>query len=298
MNNSRLIILSLLILFNWACQNEGDVVVDEAYRAEIETWRAERLARLKAPDGWPTLAGLFRLKEDENTFGSGPDNDLVFPEKAPAKMGVIFLEGDSLVTRMAEGVAVKMGDSTVTQVTTTTDEPALLEYESLQWYPIERGGQYFIRLRDTLHPAREELHALPYFPIDPQWRIRAKFVPFDPPRTISIRNVLDMDISQECEGKFQFEREDQTLELWVLDGGPDEYFLIFADETTGRETYGGGRYMYAPRPDSTGRSILDFNKAYNPPCVFTAYATCLLPPPQNRLPVAVQAGEMMYGEEH
>lgn len=298
MTKSQLIVFFLLIATGWSCRNAANKDVSDAYRAEIKTWRAKRLAELKAADGWPALAGLFRLEEDDNSFGSAPENDLVFPEEAPGRMGSIQLQGDTLTTRIAEGVKVSIGDSVVTQVSTTTEEPPLLQYGALQWYPIERGGDYFIRLRDTLHPARQTLHELPYFPINPQWRIRSEFVPFEPPQTIAIRNVLDMNIGQKSEGKFLFEWEGQKLELWVLDGGPDDYFLIFADETNGRETYGGGRYMYVPRPNSTGHSILDFNKAYNPPCVFTAYATCLLPPLQNRLPVAVRAGEMMYGELH
>ena len=289
-------LILLLFFLGWACGRQAETAVDEAHLAELEAWRAERMAGLKAPDGWPALAGLFRLKEGENTFGSDKANDLVFPESAPAVIGSVFLLGDSVVTRIAEGITVKAGDSLVSELYHTADHPVFLELGSLGWSPIERGGQYFIRLRDTLSRARRELGAIPCFPADPRWRVRAEFIPFDPPETIPVRNVLDMDISQQCDGKFRFGWEGKSMEIWVLDGGPDEYFLIFADETTGRETYGGGRYMYVPRPDGTGHSILDFNKAYNPPCVFTRYATCLLPPAQNRLPVAVRAGEMMYGE--
>ncbi len=293
------IFFGLILFFTVACQNGFNSISDEDYAKEIESWRAERRASLKAPGGWPALVGLFRLKEGENTFGSDPENDLVFPSSAPPKMGVIELKGDSIINRISTGVSVVVKDSVALQeVAMSVQKPLILTHGALSWYPIKRGDSHFIRLRDTLSATRLELGAIPHFPLDARWRIRAKFIPFDPPQTIPVRNVLDMDIDQNCEGKLQFEWEGQTHEIWVLDGGDEQFFLIIADETTGEETYGGGRYMYVPRPAADGYTIVDFNKAYNPPCVFTKYATCLLPPAQNRLTLAIRAGEMMYGEQH
>lgn len=299
MDNRYFAFLILFLYCVGACQNVSKPIIDEDYTEEIESWRADRRASLKAPDGWPALVGLFRLKDGENTVGSDSQNDLVFPSSAPPKMGVIELKGDSIINRISTGVSVAVKNSAASQeVAMSVQNPLILTHGALSWYPIKRGDSHFIRLRDTLSAARLELGAIPHFPLDARWRIRAKFLPFDPPRTIPVRNVLDMDIDQNCEGKLQFEWEGQTHEIWVLDGGDEQFFLIIADETTGEETYGGGRYMYVPRPDADGYTIVDFNKAYNPPCVFTKYATCLLPPAQNRLTLAIRAGEMMYGEQH
>lgn len=292
------ILLFCCALLFGACQNSDTLPAGEAYRNEVEAWRGQRLASLKSPDGWPSLAGLFKLREGENTFGAAADNDLIFPAAAPAHMGAIYLQKDSIYMQIAESVLIRIKDSLIQEASLSAEQPVLFEHAALNWHLIERGGQYFIRLRDTLHPARLELTAIPHFPVDPKWRVEAAFIPFDPPQTIPVRNVLDMDIDSECEGKLQFEMEGKTHEIWVLDGGPEEYFLIIADLTTGEETYGGGRYMYVDKPGPDGKTIIDFNKAYNPPCVFTQYATCLLPPAQNRLDLAIRAGEKMYGEMH
>lgn len=288
----------LLLSLSWGCREAAEPVVSTSYRTEIEAWRADRLAALKAPDGWPSLAGLFELAPGVNTFGSDPDNDLFFPAAAPPRMGRFLVEGDEIRIDLEENVVVEVADTVLREGLLSMEDPALMTCDALQWYLIERGGRPFVRLRDTLHPARFALDSLPYFPIDPSWRVQARFIPFDPPQTLPVRNVLDMDIDQQCDGKLAFEKNGRTYEIWVLDGGPEEYFLIFADETTGDETYGGGRYLYVPKPDEEGITTIDFNKAYNPPCVFTEYATCLLPPAENRLEVAVRAGELMYGEAH
>lgn len=298
MDKHFLLLFALVSTALGSCRQTPPPLVEADYRAAIESWRSDRLAALRAPDGWPALVGLFKLDPGKNTFGADPDNDLVFPPHAPGRMGAIFVAPDSIAIKMEKDVSVRIRDSVVQYAALSPDTPMLLEYGSLSWHLIERGGTPLIRLRDTLHPARFQLKQLPYFPIDSEWRIQARFIPFDPPQMLPVRNVLDMDIDQQCDGKLQFEKDGQILEIWVLDGGPEEYFLIFSDQTTGEETYGGGRYMYVPRPDSTGYTTVDFNKAYNPPCVFTKYATCLLPPAQNRLNIAIRAGEKMYGELH
>ena len=292
MNKALFPFITLSLFFSWACQNNSAPLTNEGYQDEIAEWRHKRITELKAANGWLSLVGLLKLKEGQNTFGSAPENELVFPDNAPNKMGVIHLENDSIYVKIAESVPIRIKDSLIQEASLSPENPAIFEYASLNWNLIERGGQYFIRLRDTLSPARQELTNVPHFPVAPKWRISAKFIPFDPPKTIPVHNELDMDIDHHCDGKLQFEVEGQTHEIWVLDGGPEKYFLIIADLTTGEETYGGGRYLYVPRPDSTGYTTIDFNTAYNPPCVFTKYATCLLPPTQNRLELAVRAGEI------
>ncbi|MCB0637089.1 MAG: DUF1684 domain-containing protein, partial [Lewinella sp.] len=145
-------------------------------------------------------------------------------------------------------------------------------------------------------PARIRLRAIPHFPTDASYRVRATFVPAAAEETVMMRNVLGMELDVEVMGTLQFQLQGKQCTLTALDGGPDEFFLIFSDNTTGDTTYGGGRYLYCPRPDDKGQTIIDFNKAYNPPCAFTDFATCLLPRAEDNLPLALEAGEKSFGD--
>ena len=166
---------------------------------------------------------------------------------------------------------------------------------SVLFYVIERAGKLAVRVKDSQSEARREFHGLEYFPIDPSWRIEARFEPYDPPRPISVPNVLGHQDTEKSPGALVFERAGQTYRLDpVLERGETDYFVIFGDATNGKETYGAGRFLYV-KPPVDGKTIIDFNKAYNPPCVFTDYATCPLPPAQNRMKVRVEAGEKEYG---
>ena len=290
------ILLLLVFMLGFQC-TETAPGADPAYLEEIINWRSERVGNLTAPNGWMALAGLFWLREGANTFGSAESSDLVFPEKAPARLGVIHLQGDSVWMEIADGITVTLEDSVVTSATLTdAPQPLIFSHASLSWFLLQRGGQYGIRLRDAENENIRSFAGIDYFPIDAAWQVAAHFRPFAEPETIMVRNVLDMTLPYPTEGTLSFEKGGGTHSLTVLDGGEEEYFLIFTDATTGETTYGGGRYLYAPRADSSGLTVLDFNKAYNPPCAFTEYATCLLPPPQNHLDVAVTAGERRYGK--
>ncbi len=288
----------LLLFLAGTCLPGNTMAQPTDYIEAIAKWRSQRLEELRAPLGWLSLTGLYWLKEGDNTFGSTRGNDLLFPVPALPRMGTFRLEGERVLLTMSEGVQVKCNGKLVLKedITPRAAEAPLCEWESLSWVVISRAGRFGVRLWDRDHLSRVAFDTVPYFAVDTSWKIPARFIPYDPPRTLQIDNVVGMKIDQEVPGRLVFNLRGEPFSLEVFDGGPSDFFVIFADETTGAETYGGGRYLYVPRPDATGRTSIDFNRAYNPPCAFTAYATCLLPPQQNRLPAAVRAGELDYGD--
>lgn len=294
---TKFCILLLSILILTSCQNAGPTLPDEAYLADVEAWRTGRIESLTSPTGWLTLSGLFWLKEGENLFGGGEGNQLVFPGDIPDLMGRIVLERDSVWVEASEGVAITSEGEAVSKIGLSgTTSPVILEYHSLSWFLLQRGGKYGIRLRDSLHEARAHFASIEHYPVHPDGRVSAKLVKSGKSDTLLVKNVLDMEIPYPTEGKLVFEWEGEERSISVLDGGEEEYFLIFSDETTGEETYPAGRYLYTPKVDENGMTYIDFNKAYNPPCAFTEFATCLLPPPENRIAAAIRFGEKDYGD--
>lgn len=293
---SHLILFSLILAGSgWACQNQPSA--DPEYTREISQWRKDRLNGLMAPDGWLSLAGLYWLEEGENTFGSDPSNKVVFPAKAPAFLGTFWRQGDSVAMKVASGdLRVSGADSTGFMALSGKGEPPIATHGDLAWAYIQRGDKVGIRLRDTKNPLLQDTLQLEYYGIDPSWRVKARMIVFDTTYTLAMKNVLGMTLKYTLQGALQFAKDGREFTLHALDGGADgEFFLIFSDLTTGEGTYPAGRYLYAGR-DSLGDIWVDFNKAYNPPCAFTKYATCLLPPAENHLDIAVEAGEKFVGE--
>ena len=271
------------------------------HRAEVERWRAQRNERLRRDDGWLTLVGLSWLEPGENRFGSGPDNRVPLPEgKAPAHLGSFDLKGGEVRVRIAPGSDVTHDGKPVSEMVLqpdTSGSPTILQHGSLRFHVIKRGERFGIRVKDSQAKALREFAGMENFPIDPAWRVIARFEPYTPPREITVPNVTGEPTREIVPGALVFEKGGKTFRLEpVAEEGSEELFIIFGDQTNGFETYGAGRFLYAPQPDSAGRVPLDFNIAYNPPCVFTPYATCPLPPPQNKLALRVEAGEKSYGE--
>lgn len=274
-----------------------------AERASVEQWRAERLADLKSDTGWLTLAGLFWLKEGENTFGSTAASSLRLDNPALAANAGSFLKTGNKVRFVArDGAGITHGGQSVTQIDLVPDsrgEPTVLESGSLSFFVIDRIGRYGIRLRDKANPHRTNFRGLEYFPVSTDWLFDARFEPYEPHRKIKITNILGMEEDMDCPGALVFNKDgrDWRLDTILEEPGADELFVMFADATSGKETYGAGRFMYLPLPKN-GRVPLDFNKAYNPPCAFNDFATCPLPPFQNRLALRVAAGEKSYAGAH
>ncbi len=269
-----------------------------AYRADVEAWRAQRLARVRAADGWLSVVGLFWLEEGENTVGSAPGSRVLLPAPAPPRLGSIDLAGGRATLRPAADADVTANDQPVAGpvplASDADDDPTMLRRGSVLFYLIRRGDKIGVRVKDSQSEARRTFRGLDYFPIDPGWRIEARFEPYDPPKAISVPNVLGQDNAEKSPGAIVFDHGGKTYRLDpVLERGETDYFVIFGDRTNGTDTYGAGRFLYV-KPPVDGKTVIDFNKAYNPPCVFTEFATCPLPPPQNKLPIRVEAGEKEY----
>ncbi|MET0622765.1 MAG: DUF1684 domain-containing protein [Pyrinomonadaceae bacterium] len=271
-----------------------------SYEQELEQWKAKRLASLKSEDGWLSLIGLFWLKEGETRFGSDPAGEIVLPEgKAPAHAGTLRLAGGKVTLAATPGSGIKSGGQDVSTLELKSDEdgePTMLELGSLSFHVVKRGERLGLRVKDRANPARAEFKGTEYYPADRTWVVNARFEPYEPPKQVPILNVLGMETEETAPGALAFEVGGREYRLQALrEKGNEQFFIIFADQTSGKETYGAGRYLYADPPDAAGRVTLDFNRAYSPPCAFTRYATCPLPPRENRLALRVEAGEKYLG---
>ncbi len=271
------------------------------YAASIEAWQAERENGLREENSWLTLVGLFWLEPGENDFGSGPSNRIVLPDgAAPEKAGTFIVDSGEVSVHTVPGVELSVGGRPVTDAVLASDaegKPDHVRLGRLDMYVIERGGRLGVRVKDPESPVRTGFDGLEFFPADPAFEVAARFVPHDPPREIQIPTVLGTSETMLAPGIVEFELmgRAQRLEPVVGSLDDDKLFFIFKDATSGEETYGAGRFMYTELPQD-GRVTLDFNRAYNPPCAYTAFATCPLPPRQNRLDVRVEAGEKTYGD--
>lgn len=274
---------------------------DETYVVSIERARAERVERLIRPDGWLTLVGLHFLAPGANTVGTAADNRIVLAS-GPAHLGTVMLDENkrATITLNPAADARVNGRQLLSAPLDESGEfgPTVVTCGSVTLFLIERGGRKALRVRDSESPRRKNFAGIDYFPIDPSWRVEATWVPFEPARRIMIRNILGQESPALIPGKAVFEHDGQKLELLPLVESADEpLFFVIADETTGEETYEAARFVHADPPRS-GKLVLDFNLAVNPPCAFTPFATCPLPPKENRLPVAVRAGEKKYRGAH
>ena len=271
----------------------------ESEQAAIARWRSERVQSLTSDDGWLTLAGLFWLKEGENTFGRGSGNALVLDNAALADTaGTFVLSGEQVRFRARPGGGVTRDGQPVTELDLAPDtsgHPTVLSCGALRFYVIERAGHLGVRVRDLNNPHRSGFRGLEYFPVSTDWVVSARFERYQPVRHISIMNILGMELEMESPGAVVFSKDGREwrLDTVLEEPGDTELFIMFADATSGRETYGAGRFLYIPIPAGDTVAV-DFNKAYNPPCALNDFATCPLPPWQNRLKLRVTAGEKKY----
>jgi hypothetical protein len=304
----RAIAFTLLSSFFAFAAGISNKKTDEDYRAAIANWREERQAKLRTDDGWLTLAGLFWLNPGENTFGSAQSNDIVLPQSAPQSAGNFVLKQGKVSLNVDPKVQVTLnGQRIKVQVTLNgqrikvaelhTDAPGStpdkVQLGSLTMTIISRGDKLGVRVKDKNSKARRDFKGLSYYPIDPKLRIVADFIPYTPPKKIPIPTVLGTTVREPSPGRAEFTLDGKKITLEPVIEDADTLFFIFKDTTAGSETYGAGRFLYTPNPRD-GKVVLDFNKAENPPCAFTPYATCPLPPPQNKLAIPIRAGEKKY----
>ena len=270
-----------------------------AYEKQILAWRADRIQRLTKPDGWLSLVGMHWLDIGGNRVGSGKDNSTRLAV-GPAHIGVVNLSKDGVVSFQPEadaGVTID-GQPAAGKVTLATDaDPSgnatVVGFNKgdASFIVIKRGDRFALRVRDALAPTRTGFTEIPYFPIDPAFRFKAKFTPHAPGNKIDIVNVLGMTEPMDNPGTVSFSKDGKNFTLEAVDEGDHRLFLIYADRTSGHESYAASRFLYSQYPDASGTTIVDFNEGYNPPCAFTAFSTCPLPPLQNRLDLKITAGE-------
>jgi uncharacterized protein (DUF1684 family) len=257
------------------------------YQAEIEGRHVQRIERLTAPDGWLSLVGLHWVEPGLQRIGSAPDNDIVLATGPEYLAQVLLEDGQIRIDPSQEGGAWhEPGKDGVIGRLRFNEGDASIQV-------LERGGRTALRVRDAKAPTRTGFAGIERFDTDPGWRFDARFEAHDPPRTMPIVDVLGNSTDTPNPGKVNFTYAGKDYSLEALDEGDGRLFFVFADRTSGKESYGAGRMLYAD-PAVNGRTVLDFNLAYNPPCAFTAYSTCPLPPPENRLDLAVRAGEKRY----
>jgi len=293
------------LMFSLAACSKTPPPVDPAYAAEIEEWRSGRLERLTADDGWLTLTGLFWLDEGDNPFGSAEDSAVVIPDSSvPGVAGQLVLGPDGAVTAIAgkEGV-VNVNGEPLQEARLKTDamgQPDVVTAGRIQFYIIDREGRLAARVKDPEAVTLTQFAGIEHFPISESFRVVAQLESYDAPREVAVPTVLGQDTTYVAPGVLHFAINGVEYSLEPFLSGPENesYFLIFRDATSAVTTYGAGRFLYASAAGEDGTTVLDFNLAYNPPCAFTPYATCPLPPPQNWLQVPIEAGEQYSGEAH
>lgn len=292
--------LSFILLFTIALiscseptQELGPEPVPENYEEEVSQWIDDRIETLKGPTGWLRLAGMYTLEEGENSFGSGSDRDVQFPEETIAeRAGTFILDDNQVRMRVADGVEITAQNEPVTEMTIYDGEDAPeIQHGSLEWHVIQRQELIAIRLYNKENEKADQFDGFDRYPIDPEWHLKARFVTNPEDATIPITNVLGQTDDVRNPGTIIFEKEGKTYSLETLESSTGRLFLIVGDRTNLTETYQAGRFIYVDYPDESGYTTIDFNKIYNPPCAYNLHTTCQLPPSTNRLDLAITAGE-------
>ncbi len=280
---------------------DAAVAADPQFVADNDAWRAQRREGLLKPDGWNSLVGLHWIELPAHYVGSGATNGIrlaIGPEKLgmlQQQGGKVFLVPEPGVALTADGQPVK---GRFELLSDHAEAPTVVGFDEGkgQLTLIERAGRKALRIKHADAPTLTGFGALDYWPADPSWRVTGRFVPHAPGKTIEIMDITSSHQPLPNPGVVEFERGGSTYRLEALEGEEGGFFLILADRTSGHESYGAGRYLYTDAPDAQGRVVVDFNRAFNPPCAFTDFATCPLPPPENRLDLAVTAGEKKYAK--
>lgn len=280
------IVIFSIYIFN-SCKN-----TNKEYLHSIQTWHQLRIDSLKGETGFLNLAGLYWLQEGNNTFGSDSSNQLIFPANTASQLGTLVLKKSSVVLIPKANIII---DGKVVKDTIMVYDKGIsqnMRYKGMFWFIIKRGDDIGVRLRDFELPILSIFDSIDYFKTDIRWKLKAKWKPYKEPVIIPFQNIFGGTINYPVKGAFYFSIDDIEYKLEPLgDPEPEGYFVMFFDKTSGHTTYGSGRYLYVPIPDKKGNTIVDFNKAFNPPCAFTEFATCLFPHEENRLPIIINAGE-------
>lgn len=328
---SRLALAALLVLSLGACrqaatpesrtaaaglpaQEEATPEKQAAHAQEFATFRQEREGRLKQPGSWLTLVGLYWLHEGDNSAGSAPTAEIVFPPSLPSALGTLVVPGPAGAAaelRTAAGFTVAVdgpegqpateGQTQVPMFADTSGKPTVVRSGSVSFFVIDRQGKLGVRIKDSESENLKSFTGIETYPLAWDWRIRARFEPAPAGKKIKVPNVLGQVAEEDSAGTVFFEKAGQTWQLEALEGeGEDGLSFVFGDGTNGKGTYGGGRFLEAKVEGGDRKTaktaIVDFNLAYNPPCVFSPYATCPLPPAEAKIALPIEAGEKVWGK--
>ena len=289
-------LLALVVLY--ACTNSPRMTDEElkTYSREVDAWHLDRINTLRSEEGWLNLAGLFWLSPGINTLGTGEDQDIRFPEGSiPVSAGVLLLNNGKVTARFSSSSGILVNGQQLSEAIVFDKDSVkkmVMESGTYRWTIIKREDKYGIRLRDLAHPRLEKFKGIERFELNPEMKFEATLMVADTIKTIPITNVLGQTTQQYSPGtiRFTFEGKSNTLDL-IDEGDGGDYFIVFGDKTNGKTTYDAGRFLYVKRPGADGMITLDFNKSFNPPCAFSPFATCPLPPLQNILDLMIEAGE-------
>ncbi len=310
---TRALLVSVLLspgcldLFAQSAPSTAPNAGDAAWRRQVDSWRAQREKELSAPDGWLTLVGLEWLKPGVNSFGTAADCVIRIRAQAPAHFGLLTVSGTSLQLLAPAGgfpPDFQIDGKPAREGTLSADDahPSTLSWHGLTMVVLPRGGRYALRIKDADSPTRHQFQGLHWYPADPRFRVTAKWMPYASPHVEKIPTLIGTTLDMPAPGVAEFALDDKTLRLEpVFEGGErDKLFFILRDLTSRTTTYQAARYLHTALPSNgvgePGTLVLDFNELYNPPCAYTPYATCPLPPEQNRLTVAIEAGEQRYSQ--
>ena len=279
------------------------VALDKTFLADNAAWREARLTELRAPDGWTSLVGLHWLSLKAHYIGRSADSGIRLAV-GPPKMGMVSSERDAVWFVPERGAALTVGGKPLTgKIRFQSDvdpQPTLIGFDDGKGVLslIHRGDRYALRVKHADAPSRTGFAGLEYWPIDPSWRIQARYVPNNVGKTIPIVDIVGISSEHPNAGAIEFERDGKTYRLEAIGEPGRPMFVVFADRTSGHGSYSAGRFLDLEAPDASGHVVVDFNRAINPPCAFTPFATCPLPPPENRIDLAVSAGEKAYKAAH
>ena len=304
---TRNVILLAVVVASWtvAIAGTSGSTDQNSWESDLNAFREQRAAKLLAPEGWLSLIGLGWLQEGNNSFGADAENRIQINGKAPAHVGVIRLEKNSLRLLPSpggfpNGFLVDGQAAREQTLSSDEDKPSKLTVGTITMIVIDRDGQFALRIKDLDAPTRTSFHGLKWYAPNALYRVKARWIPYNPPRQLDIPTILGTTTHLPAPGAAEFAIDGQTMRLEPVLEDPQskELFFIMRDTTSKTTTYGAGRFLYTPLPEKgvaqPGEIWLDFNRLINPPCAFTAYATCPLPPPQNRLNMSIPAGEQRY----
>lgn len=286
-----------------ASSSEGATIAmpDSTFLANENAWRVQRKENLTKPDGWTSLIGLHWIDLKAHYIGSSADSGIRLA-KGPPQMGLLQQDRGHLYFTPEKGVALTIDGKPITSRVELQDDsagnPSVIGFDDGKGVMtvIERSGRRALRVKHADAKTRINFAGLDYWPADPSWMVEGKYVANPPGKTIPIVDIIGSTSQVPNPGAVEFQRDGKTFRIEAMDEGDGQLFLVFADRTNGHGSYGAGRFLYTDKPDASGKVTIDFNRAYNPPCAFTPFATCPLPPPENRLDLAITSGEKQYAK--